>query len=62
MGVNNFAHFMVVAAVDSPVMPFTFQLLRYQSVTGEGVVVGTFVQERPCIDSTESVSCGSHYN
>jgi len=47
MDLINFAHLMVVAAqlipFDRPVAPFTQQILRYQGVPREGVVVGTFV-------------------
>jgi len=51
-GFNIFAHFMVVSAqivsLDRPVAPFTQQLLRYQWILLESVIVGTFVQEIPC--------------
>jgi len=45
-----------VIPFDRPVASFTQQLLRYQGAPRKGVaVLGTFVQERPCIEFTESV-------
>jgi len=56
MGLLNFLHFIVVAFPHKPLLKslasFTQQLLRYLGIPQEGVVVGTFVKEVPCTEST----------